>query len=64
MELKIIKLKYVCCVAFIMKLGEFLSVKKGRTEVKMEDLNICAAYIFKQAGTLFTLNYESLNSEL
>lgn len=33
-ELKVIKLKYVCCAGIIMKLGEFLSVKKGEQKWK------------------------------
>lgn len=32
--------------------------------MKMKDVNIGAAYVFKLAATLFTLNYESLNCEL
>lgn len=32
--------------------------------MKIKDLTIGAVYVFKQAATLFTLNDESLNSEL
>lgn len=32
--------------------------------MKIKDVNTGASFVFKQADTLFTLNYESFNSEL